>query len=210
MLTTQQIALWADKLRDVSALGLHYAKDKYDREHFAEVQAIAMAMFAAVTAKPVASLEPLRASLFARPTPLTAGDAAIINEKGEMLLIQRADNQMWAMPGGALEVGETAAEGVVREAREETGVTCKATAMVGVFDSRLCGTTSPHHMYHFVFLCEPLHIDTPAAASHAHEVRDVRWFAEDALPAPIDPGHVSRIPEAFRVWRGERQTFFDK
>ena len=43
--------------------------------------------------------------------------------------------------------------------------------------------------------------------SHAHEVLDVRWFAENELPPDIDPGHVSRIPEAYRVWRDEGRAF---
>lgn len=80
----------------------------------------------------------------------------MIDDKGQILLIQRADNGKWAMPGGAFEVGETPAEGVVRETLEETGVPCRAMSLVGVFDSRFCGTTSRHHLYHFVFLCEPL------------------------------------------------------
>jgi ADP-ribose pyrophosphatase YjhB (NUDIX family) len=81
------------------------------------------------------------------------GDGAVIDPDGRLLMDRRADNGMWAMPGGALEVGETPAEGVVWEVLEETGVHCRPVAMVGVFDSRLCGTESRHHLYHFVFLC---------------------------------------------------------
>jgi hypothetical protein len=78
-----------------------------------------------------------------------------------------------------------------------------------VHDSRLCGTTSPHHLYHFLFLCEPLSEGAPQTASHAFEVLDVSWFAEDALPVDLDPGHVSRIPEAFRAWHGDSRAYFD-
>jgi ADP-ribose pyrophosphatase YjhB (NUDIX family) len=137
------------------------------------------------------------------------GDAAVIDDRGRILLIRRADNGKWAMPGGALEVGETPAEGVVREALEETGVRCRAVALVGVFDSRLCGTLSRHHLYHFTFLCEPLPDEAVDEPSHAVEVLDVSWFPEDELPEDIDPGHVTRIPEAFRVWRGDARAFFD-
>jgi ADP-ribose pyrophosphatase YjhB (NUDIX family) len=97
---------------------------------------------------------------------------------------------------------------VLREAFEETGVACEAVALVGLFDSRRCGSVSRHHLYHVVFLCRAL----PGAAappSHAHEVLDVRWYAEAELPPNIDPGHVTRIPVAYAVWRGERPAFFD-
>ena len=155
-----------------------------------------MTMIAASTDKQVKEFEPLRSIIFSRPTPLSVGDAAIIDDDGRILLIQRADNQKWAMSGGALEVGETPAEGVVREALEETGIQSEPVALVGVFDSRLCGTGGPFHMYQFVFLCKPLE-DLSDKPSHAHEVLDAHWFSEDALPEDLDTGHVSRIPEAF-------------
>jgi len=93
-------------------------------------------MLALATGETWEQIEPLRATIFSKPTPVTGGDAAIIDDEGRILLIQRADNGLWAMPGGALEVGETPAEGVVREALEETGVHCQPIALVGVFDSR--------------------------------------------------------------------------
>ena len=46
---------------------------------------------------------------------------AMADDAGEMLLIQRVDSGLWAAPGGAFDVGETAAEGAVRECHEETG-----------------------------------------------------------------------------------------
>jgi len=209
MTPSEQIALWADRLRDISAMGLLFSKNIHDETAFRNVQTIAMEMYALATGEPMEQIEPLRATVFSRPTPASVGDAAVIDKQGRILLIRRADNGKWAMPGGALEVGETPAEGVAREALEETGVRCRATALVGVFDSRLCGTQSRHHLYQFVFLCEPLE-DQASTPSHAIEVLGVRWFSEDELPDDLDPGHRTRIPEAFRVWHGDRRAFFDR
>ena len=209
MTPAEQIALWADKLRDISAMGLLFSENIHDQAAFREVQTVAMAMLALATGESLEQMESLRAPVFSRPTPLVGGDAAVIDDKGRILLIQRADNGKWAMPGGALDVGETPAEGVVREALEETGVHCRVLSLVGVFDSRLCGTQSRHHLYHFVFLCEPLSLEQVEEPSHAVEVQDRGWFSEDRLPEEIDPGHASRIPEAFRVWHGDGQVFFD-
>lgn len=206
----ERIALWADKLRDMSAIGLHYADNMYDRERYRAIQDVAMAMFALAADEALEALEPLRNPVFSRPTPLCAGDAAIIDDAGRILLVRRADNQKWAMPGGALEVGETPAEGVIREAVEETGVRCEAVALIGVFDSRLCGSRSRYHVYHFTFLCRPLDGQVIGRPTHAHEVLDVGWFRGGRLPDDMDPGHVSRIPEAFRVWRNDRRAFFDR
>ena len=209
MTPAQQLALWADRLRGIAALGLHFAQNDYERDRHLAVQTIALELMALSSGDSLATLEPLRATVFAQATPLAVGDAAIIDEAGRMLLIQRADNRQWAMPGGAFEVGETPAEGAVREALEETGVACVPIALVGVFDSRRCGTTSRHHLYQFVFLCRPLPMLPAAEPTHRHEVLQMQWFAEHELPAALDPGHATRIPTAFQVWRGERGAYFD-
>lgn len=207
----QHLAQLADILRGRSANGLKFSRSVYDQENYRTVQNVALELMALATALPVEELEPLRATFFARSSPFLGGDAAIIDEAGRILLIQRSDNSFWAMPGGAFDVGETPAEGIVREALEETGVSCEAVALVGIHDSRLCGTVIPAHIYHILMLCRPLtHIPVVQPPSHALEVLGIDWFPEDGLPANLDPGHVKRIPEAFRVWRGDQRAYFDK
>ncbi len=206
----EQIALWADQLRAMSAHALQYVNDAYDEERYRQILEIALAMSALATGETLADLEPLRGTVLSHPTPFAVGDAAIIDGQERILLIRRADNGLWAMPGGAFEVGETAAEGVVREALEEAGVYSEAVGLVGIFDSRFCGTKSRHHLYQITFLCRPLDKAPVAQSSHAHEVMETAWFAEAELPDAIDPGHVTRIPLAFQLFRGERQPFFDQ
>jgi ADP-ribose pyrophosphatase YjhB (NUDIX family) len=211
MTPAQQIALWADMLRDMSAMGLIFCQNKYDRENYQKIQKIAVEMLALATNEPLEHIEALPRLILERPTPISSGDAAIIDDFGKILLIQRADNQKWAMPGGALEVGETPAEGITREAFEETGVRCEPVALVGVHDSRLCGTVSPYHLYHFLILCSPLnHGQITEEPSHANEVLNTGWFTENNLPADLDPGHILRIPEAFRAWHGRERAYFDR
>jgi 8-oxo-dGTP pyrophosphatase MutT (NUDIX family) len=204
----QQLADWADQLRHLSAMGLYYATNPYDRERYQTLQTLMLEMQALAGGELPTQLEPLRAQIFARPCPFSCADAAIIDDSGRMLLIQRADNQCWAMPGGSLDVGETPAEGAVREAREETGIACEPVQLVGVFDSRFAGGEHRHHLYQFVFLCRPLD-DHHVTPSHANEILAMEWFAEAALPHPLDANHVRRIPYAFAAWRGEQRAFFD-
>jgi len=206
VILAQQLALWADRLRDVSAMGLHFTRDPYDAEHFRVVQQVAIEMMAAATGEPPEALEPLRETVFRRPTPVVGADAAIIDAGGRLLLIRRADNDLWAVPGGAIAVGETPAEGAEREALEETGVQCQAVKLAGVFDSRLWGSRSAHHLYHLVFVCEP--VDAPVnAPSHAQEVHEVGWFCEQDIPADLSPGHGERMPYIWRAWRGGEPHF---
>jgi len=209
MIPAQQIALWADQLRHMAASGLRYAPTLYDTERYHTLQNLALEMQAYAGGELPATLEPLRATVFAHVTPFAVADAAIIDDTGRLLLIRRADNGLWALPGGGLDVGETPAEGAVREAREESGVVSSPVALAGVWDSRYCGSATRHHLYHFVVLCRPCPEPPDAPASHAHEVLEVGWFGAEALPADIDPGHVTRISHVFRVWKGEGAAFLD-
>src|SRR5579884_3713337 len=164
----QQLAIWADILRDCSARGLHHANNIYDHNNYLKIQDVALELLALATDEPLTAIEPLRATTFSRPAPFPVADGAVIDDDGRILLIQRADNSLWALPGGGLDVGETPAQGVVREVLEETGVTCEPLALVGIHDSRLCGTRSRHHLYHVLFLCRPLtHIAPIQPPSHA-------------------------------------------
>ena len=205
----QRLAYLADRLRDVSAFGLHFSQNPYDRAHFQTVQDVALELFALATQEPLERFEALRAPVLSHPTPFVGGDAAIFDNLGRLLLVQRADNGKWAIPGGALEVGETPAAGVEREAYEETGVRCQAVQLAGIFDSRLSGSLTRHHLYHVVFVCRPLAVAELGQGSHSQEVVSVAWFPPEALPAELDPGHAARIPEALRVWRGDTRAFFD-
>ncbi|MBN1993447.1 MAG: NUDIX hydrolase N-terminal domain-containing protein [Anaerolineae bacterium] len=209
MKPAETIALWADKLRDISAMGLKFSQNIYDLENYRTIQNIALEMFALATGQTSDQIEPLRKPILNRPTPLSVGDAAVINNAGEILLIQRADTHKWALPGGAMSVGETPAEGVVREAFEETGVSCKAMMLVGVYDSRFHHDASPHHLYVFVFLCRPLETEM-VEPSHALETLAKGWFAEDNLPTGLEPSHLPRIRDAFVMWRGSNgRAYFE-
>ena len=59
--------------------------------------------------------------------------ACIRNSKGEILLQNRGDNRGWGFPGGALEIGESYDEAVVREVREETGIEINVKRLIGIY-----------------------------------------------------------------------------
>jgi len=208
-LPSKQIATWADLLRDLAAQGLNFSTNSYDKERYAKIQDLVIEMLTFATNWSLEELVPHRETFFSRPSPIMTGDAAIINESGQILLIQRSDNHLWAMPGGLLEVGETPSEGVLREVFEETGLFCKVTALVGLFDSRFCGTTHPFQLYQIVFLCKILDDAEVMEPPHKHESLGLKWFDEISLPENMDPGHISRISEAFRLWHGDPTPFFD-
>ncbi|MGA8108867.1 MAG: NUDIX domain-containing protein [Acidobacteriaceae bacterium] len=57
-----------------------------------------------------------------------AVNVVVVNHAGEILLIRRTDNGNWAVPGGAIDLGESVAQAAVRETLEESGIHCAITA----------------------------------------------------------------------------------
>lgn len=72
-------------------------------------------------------------------------DALVQNERGEVLLVRRADDGRWAMPGGWVDPGETPEQAVVREVAEETGLQVSAP--------RLVHTEQRPQSVHYTFRC---------------------------------------------------------
>lgn len=206
----QQLALWADRLRDLAAMGLRFSDNVYDEERYSTVETIAMEMLAVAAVETPEAMEPLRAPVLSRPTPMVGGEGAVIDDAGQILLIRRADNGLWAMPGGALEVGETPVRGVQREVLEETGVKCEPAALVGVYDSRRCGSPSRHHYYLLSFVLRPVDGILPVEPSHPAEILDLGWFGQDGLPEAIHPGTLLRIDRAYWVWSSRAGAEFDR
>jgi 8-oxo-dGTP pyrophosphatase MutT (NUDIX family) len=204
----QRLRLWADELRAIANEGMHWdSQNPYNVRRFTRVRRIAAELFATQDVRDGDAIEQLFSSDPWHLAPYPWGDAAIFKSGGKILLIQRADDQLWARPGGAFEVGETPAQGACREAWEETGVEVEPLALVGVYDSRLCGTKSRAHLYQVVFLCRPRDPDAQPIVSN--ETLDVRWYDEAALPA-LSLGHAQRIADAFRCRRGQqREAIFD-
>ena len=63
----------------------------------------------------------------------------VVNDAGDVLLIRRSDNGNWAVPGGAIDLGESMTQAAVRETLEETGIQCRITGLVGIY-------TDPKHV----------------------------------------------------------------
>ena len=66
-------------------------------------------------------------------------NVVVVNDAGEILMIRRSDNDNWAVPGGAIDLGESLVEAAIRETREESGIECRITGIVGIY-------TDPRHV----------------------------------------------------------------
>lgn len=58
--------------------------------------------------------------------------SAVVISDGQVLLIKRRDVEVWALPGGAIDSGESIAQAAVREVKEETGIDIHLVRLDGV------------------------------------------------------------------------------
>ncbi len=65
--------------------------------------------------------------------------AVVEDDDGRILMIHKTDNDLWALPGGGHDIGESIRDTVVREVREETGYDVEVTNIIGTY-------TNPNHV----------------------------------------------------------------
>jgi ADP-ribose pyrophosphatase YjhB (NUDIX family) len=102
-------------------------------------------------------------------------NVVIENDAGEILMIRRSDNGNWAVPGGAIDLGESMSQAALRETKEESGIDCEILDVIGIY-------TNPKHIIFYtsngearqefsILLRARATGGTPAASSESSEVR---------------------------------------
>jgi 8-oxo-dGTP pyrophosphatase MutT (NUDIX family) len=141
------------------------------------------------------------------PAPTTvvpSANAVVTDDAGRVLVIRRVDNGLWALPGGAMDLGESLAAAAVREVREETGIDCEVTGLVGIY-------TDPGHVILYtsdgevrqefsVVFTARADGGTPTTSS---ESREVVWLDRDRL-AELTTDRAMRL--RIGHWLADRHT----
>jgi ADP-ribose pyrophosphatase YjhB (NUDIX family) len=181
---------WSEALAGIARTGLAFTDSLYERERFEEVLRVAADIRVAADhdegrfdAAQVVSgwMASVGEGVAGYVTPKVAVGAIVGNEKGELLLIQRGDSGVWLYPTGWADVGYSAAEVVVKEVAEETGIEVEPVRLIAVLDGLRLGARGLP-FYSLVFLCRAVGGEL---RPHPLEARAVGWFAEDALPEPL-------------------------
>ncbi|MFA5023062.1 MAG: NUDIX domain-containing protein [Candidatus Paceibacterota bacterium] len=119
----------------------------------------------------------------------TIGVFGIIkDDQNRVLLCLRNDYDLWNLPGGGLEKGETPWQGAIREVKEETGLDVEIVKLIGIYSK------PDKDEIIFSFECKII----GGEITLNNEAKDIKWFAFDEIPKNTSPKQVERISDLLK------------
>lgn len=125
--------------------------------------------------------------------------AVVRNSFGRILLVRRADDGYWELPGGRVEVGESASAAVIREVAEEAGVAVTVTGLAGIYSDPGHVLAYPHEagIYQQFAVCFHATTTSCDAQSDRNETTAAAWFEpEQATQLSMHPAMRQRLTNA--------------
>ena len=206
-----QLARWSESLAAIARTGLAFTQNLYERERYEEVLYVAADIKAAFEESTELRrehghfvqewMDNIGEGIPGYVTPKVAIGAIVGNDAGEILLVKRAPSGVWLYPTGWADVGYSAAEVVVKEVREETGIEAEPVQLLGVVDGMRMGFTK-FGMYMLLFHCRATGGELNP---HPLETDGCGWFAKDQLPQ-VTVGAEWWAERAFAAINGEVLT----
>jgi ADP-ribose pyrophosphatase YjhB (NUDIX family) len=185
-----------NELQAIARTGLQFTSSPYDRERYERLLALATEAYSEVLDLPAETIRAQFAQESGVITPKIGTDAAIFNERGEILLMERADGSGWCLPCGFVEPNETPVKGIIREAREETGLEISVKRLVGIFTRKPSPKYGPHTILSVIHLCEIV----SGELTLSHEGLALRyWPIEDVKD--WHGTHEASARAAYQVWK---------
>ncbi len=169
---------WARRLNALAQTGLTFAESPYDIERYTAIRTIAAEMLAHGSGVDVNRVLDLFARDDGYATP-KVDVRGVVFQDGKILLVQARSDGLWTLPGGWADVGDTPADAVVREIREESGYETQPTKLLALLD-RNRHNHPPHvNLIYKVFIrCEII----GGSPTTSHEIQGVGFIAEDQIP----------------------------
>jgi len=184
-----------EEIQTIARNGLTYSQNVYDRERYERLLTLSLQSYSELLNRPSPEIQTKLGRELGHITPKLGGDAAIFNELGHILLMDRVDGDGWCLPCGWVEPNERPADTAVREAKEETGLEVRVGRLVGVFSRPASQTTGLHSMSAVVHLCDVV----GGALTLSHEGLGLRYWPLDEVPKWATD-HEKKARAAHAMW----------
>lgn len=196
-----------DELRSIAQTGLHWTDSPYDEARYERVLDLVAEHYGKALDVPPSEARDRLAGDLGHVTPNVGARAAVFDDEGRILLVERADEGTWCLPAGFCDSGEHPRETAVREVREETGLVVEPVDLVSI-RAREADEHNPHAFVGHVYHCRVAGTEDAveetrddAEASHAHEVSTVAYREIDA----VDRWHADHEATAREADRARRE-----
>ena len=196
------------RLKSISDIGLLYASNEYEKERYEELRELTFELMNSISSHPIESLKESFPLLKDYPTVKTDIRGLLISEDNKILLVKESVDGKWSLPGGWADIGYSPKEVIIKEFREETGLTVVPERLLAVFDKKFHPhPPQPFSVYKFVFHC----VATSFEINKGFDVLDVQYFDIDNLPILSEDRILeSQLRLVFeKIKRGDWNTFFD-
>lgn len=169
---------WISEIQALSQAGLTYAKDVYDKERYTRFQEIAAELAAHCSENDLEDTKNIFSLEKGHPTPKFDVRAFCLKEDKILLVRERSDN-LWTLPGGWVDVNESASEAVIRETKEEAGFDVEPIKLLALWDKfKHDHPAQWPHVYKCFFHCSILGGEARANT----EISEIDFFRVDKLP----------------------------
>ncbi|WP_137994275.1 NUDIX hydrolase [Streptomyces vilmorinianum] len=123
---------------------------------------------------------------------VVAASAVVTDSEGRILVQRRRGNDLWALPGGGMDMGDSLPGAAVREVREETGLEVEITGLVGTYtDPRHVIAYSDGEVRRQFNVCFTARI-VGGSLTISEESTELRFVEPDELPA-LAMHHTQRL-----------------
>lgn len=177
---------WVQRLQTIAQNGLTYAKDPFDVERYEAIRQIAAEIGANYSQVDVEKIASLFTENIGYATPKLDVRGAVFQD-GKILMVRGRQDQLWTLPGGWIDVGESPSTAVTKEILEETGYLTKPIKLVACFDRNLWGER-PYlqHVHKLFFHCQII----SGSPQTSLETDKIAFFALDGLPQNLSTARV--------------------
>ncbi|GAB1421519.1 NUDIX hydrolase [Anaerolineales bacterium] len=180
---------WVEQLIAIAKIGLEFSENPYDRDRYEQIIDIAAAIGSRYSGDEAEQIKAFYTENNGYVTPKIDVRAAIFDEDRVLMVRELSDDGRWTLPGGWCDVGDTPAESVKKEVKEEAGYEVEVVKLAAVLDRAREGHPPyPFSTYKLLFICKVVGGDGDHI--HKHETGDLHYFPIDALPADLSPNRV--------------------